>query len=122
MGRESHKYTVAVDMDGVLHSYASPWVSAETIPDPPVPGAIEWLNEIHKKFDIVIFTTRGATSPGQEAVLTWLRDNGYTGPLPKVTAVKPAALLYIDDRAYRFDGTNFPTAEEIHRLRPWNKP
>ncbi len=30
------RYTVAVDFDGVLHAYISPWVNAHTIPDPPV--------------------------------------------------------------------------------------
>jgi len=35
--------------------------------------------------------------------------------------VKPAALIYLDDRAVRFDGENFPEKSEIHALRPWNK-
>ncbi len=34
---------------------------------------------------------------------------------------KPPALVYIDDRAWRFEGV-FPTADEVHRARPWNKP
>jgi len=116
------KYTVAVDFDGVIHSYVGPWVAAEVIPDPPVAGAIEWLNEISKKFKVVIFTTRGATLAGRAAVITYLRENGYDPPkLIHVTHEKIAALVYVDDRGYRFDGTNFPTANEIHQLRPWNK-
>lgn len=127
------RYTIAVDFDGVLHSYISPWVNAHTISDPPVPGAMEWLNEISLKFDVVIFTTRGKTWRGRRAVRRWLWDHGYSFHLgfspPKnwtdldvtVTATKPPALIYLDDRAWRFAGT-FPTPDEIHRARPWKAP
>ena len=30
------KQTVAFDFDGVIHSYVTPWVSIEIIPDHPV--------------------------------------------------------------------------------------
>lgn len=109
-------------MDGVLHSYTSPWQGHETIPDPPVEGAIEWLNQITKKLDVVIFTTRGATARGQAAVLVWLGEHGYVGPALEVTNVKPPALIYLDDRAVRFEGPGtFPTVDQIHAARPWNK-
>lgn len=117
------RYTVAVDFDGVLHSHTSPWINAETIPDPPVPGAIEWLNAITKDFDIIIHTTRGEHLAGQVAVCEWLRLHGFdTAQLKRVTNIKPPALIYLDDRAYRFEGPGtFPTADEIHRAKPWNK-
>src|SRR5688572_12476798 len=111
--------TVAVDFDGVLHSYTSPWVNAETIPDPPVPGAIEWLTEISKHFDIVIHTTRGTRMDGRVAVSEWLEKYGFHGPRA-ITHEKLPALIYLDDRAWRFDGS-FPTADQIHDFRPWNK-
>lgn len=117
------KYTVAVDFDGVLHSYMSPWVSPEVIPDPPVAGAIDWLKAIEKDFTVVIFTTRGSTEAGKSAVREWLMVNGWpSGINVRVTDTKPAALIYLDDRGYRFMGPQaWPSAEDIHRLRPWNK-
>lgn len=116
------RYTVAVDFDGVLHSYTSPWINAETIPDPPVPGAVEWLNSIWKDFDVVIHTTRGATPQGVAAVYQWLAVNGFCGQIKLVTNIKPPALIYLDDRSYRFEGPGtFPSAEQIHRAKPWNK-
>ena len=115
-------FSIAVDFDGVIHEYVSPWIDAETIPDPPVPGAIEWLNEMREKFRIVVFTTRGKTETGRIAVATWLVARGYPAVPDDVTAEKPPALIYLDDRAVRFDGTNFPTADQIHRdFVPWNK-
>jgi hypothetical protein len=113
------RWTIAVDFDGVIHSYTSPWVDATTIPDPPVEGAIEWLNRIAKQFEVIIFTTRGKSLEGVKAVCEYLREHGCTID-PAVTWEKPPALVYIDDRAWRFEGT-FPTAHEIHMARPWNK-
>lgn len=122
MKREGEKYTICVDFDGVIHSYTSPWVSPEVIPDPPVPGAIDWLNEIQSKFAVVIHTTRAVTPLGQAAVVEWLDANGCLGAIEMmVTNTKEPALVYIDDRGYRFTGANFPTAREIHEARPWNK-
>lgn len=117
------RHTVAVDFDGVLHSYTSPWVDAVTIPDPPVPGSIEWLNEIAEDFDIVVHTTRAATLDGCAAICEWLRRHGFdTAQLKRVTHEKVAALVYIDDRAWRFTGPgSLPTAQQIHAARPWNK-
>lgn len=130
MKPKNEKYTVAVDFDGVLHMYASPWVNHHTIPDGPVPGAIQWLNEMCASFKVVIFTTRGKTWRGRRAVLQWLWKHGATSPKDAetwsdldfvVTDRKPPALVYLDDRAMRFAGV-FPAADDIHRARPWNKP
>ena len=125
------RYTVAVDFDGVLHSYTSPWINAHTIPDPPVDGAIEWLWETIQKFDVVIFTTRAKTWRGRWAVRRWLRRQAGLdrwehewgrGLMDAVVShEKLPALVYIDDRGWRFDGSNFPTAQQIHAARPWNK-
>lgn len=88
------------------------------MPDPPVPGAIEWLEEMAKTFEVLIFTTRGQYPEARMAIRDWLAEHGYRGPLLTVTHEKPAALVYLDDRAIRFEGV-FPTKEEIHRARPW---
>jgi len=138
-----------VDFDGVIHSYTSPWVNARTIPDPPVPGALEWLVEISRDFDVAIFTTRNHQWGGRRAVKRWLigqiadqwwvrhasvslvdaevdeaaeraaRELVNTWTFP---SHKPPALVYVDDRAWRFTGANFPSKDEIMRARPWNKP
>ena len=42
--------TVALDFDGVVHAYTTPWESHNIIPDAPVPGAkeaIEFLRELN---------------------------------------------------------------------------
>jgi len=70
---EPKKYTVAVDFDGVLHSYTSPWVNAKTIPDPPVPGAISWLFRIIQHFEVAILSTRNHQRGGVATMKKWLK-------------------------------------------------
>lgn len=128
---KDERYTVAVDFDGVIHEYSSPWVDAETIPDGPVAGAIEWLAETIQKLDVVIFSTRCKTWRGRRAVRAWLKQHAgmlwYPSPAAshglediKLSYEKLSALVYIDDRALRFEG-KFPSVTEIHQLKPWNK-
>lgn len=145
------RYTVAVDFDGVLHSYQTPWKNARTIPDPPVPGAINWLLATRSRFEVAIISTRNRTWLGRRAMRHWIHEHVFdhfwkmTNEMSTAWTVqdvmeeadqaawdfvnslqfpkhKPAALVYIDDRAWRFTGDNFPTADEIHAARPWNKP
>ncbi len=128
---ERKKYTIAVDFDGVIHSYSSPWVAAHVIPDAPVSGAIDWLFTMIQSFEVVIFTTRGKSWRGRRAVRQWVRRYAghlwYESPVTRgledirVTATKEAALIYLDDRAVRFNGSNFPSTQGVHAMRPWNK-
>lgn len=126
------RQTIAVDFDGVIHSYTSPWVAPHVIPDPPVAGAISWLLSMVRHFDVVIFTTRAKTWRGRRAIAAWLLRHGgedaYHGTpdgpgLEEITISyeKIPAIVYIDDRAWRFDGTHFPTRDEIWKAVPWGK-
>jgi hypothetical protein len=126
------RFTIAVDFDGVIHQYRTGWKNSWTIPDPPVEGAITWLLQMAREFDVVIYSTRCRSLRGRLAIRRWLREHAgnawYESPAGpgledvKLSAKKPKALLYVDDRGYRFTGANWPTAEQIRRLRPWNKP
>lgn len=130
------RYTIAVDFDGVIHSYSGTWQGHHVIADPPVPGAIEWLAGMVSRFDVAIMSTRNATWRGRRAMRRWLFENDPDAPssfalwcdqMPlgrvKFPKRKPPALAYIDDRALRFNGPGtFPTVDDVHRARPWNRP
>lgn len=130
MKYKKERYTIAVDFDGVIHSYKSPWVNAHTIPDAPVDGAIEWLFHTIQKMDIVIFSTRCKTWRGRRAIKQWIKKHADAiwWPSPdsvglenlKFSYKKIPALVYLDDRAMRFTGV-FPSVDEIHKAKPWNK-
>lgn len=97
---------VAVDFDGVLHSYTSGWTGPYP-KNPPNPGAVlavEALIEVG--YEVVVMTTRASTIEGEAAVIAWLEYHGFP-PLP-VTSHKIPALAYIDDRAVTFRNDNWP--------------
>lgn len=117
-----HRWVLAVDMDGVLHGYTSGWQGAEVLPDPPVPGAIAWLEDVTGHFEVAIHSTRCASQGGRWACLEWLERHGLSREaLAHVyfPEHKPSALLYVEDRGWRFDGQNFPTVDEIRAAKPW---
>lgn len=126
-----HRQTICVDFDGVLHAYTSGWKGATVIPDGPTPGAIQWLSDLTTFFDVVICSARARRPWGWWAVKRWLRREliAHWGAhahvahdvldAVKVSFIKPAAIVYIDDRAWRFDGKHFPTPVELKNHRPW---
>ncbi len=113
------KQTVCVDFDGVIHKAITPWTGDRNIPDEPVDGAIGWLTLMTDAFNVVILSSRARTHEGEVAILKWLVARGITGF--EVTAIKPPAIVYIDDRGYHFDGSNWPTEEMIRNFQPWNR-
>lgn len=123
---------LCLDFDGVLHSYTSGWQGADVVGDPPVPGAIDFLLDAAKYFDIAVCSSRSYQPGGVVAMKEWLvramaaeagcdyetargAVEGLRWPLEK-----PPAFLTIDDRALTFTG-RWPDPEELLRFRPWNK-
>lgn len=136
----SYRPTICVDFDGVLHAYTSGWKGATVIPDGPVitigddgkeHHAMAWLTKLTEDFDVVVCSARARRPWGWWAVRRWLRRElvNFWGAHPtvawdaidaiKVSFIKPAAIVYVDDRAYRFDGKHFPNAAELRAHRPW---
>lgn len=91
--------TVAVDFDGVIHRYSKGWQDG-VIYDPPVDGTFVALNVLATRHKVVIYTVRDDLN----AVWEWLKKYGLHIVVSEVTNLKPIAHLYIDDRAYRFEG------------------
>jgi hypothetical protein len=120
--------THAFDFDGVFHSYKSGWTGP--VPeDEPVEGAVEfthWARE--RDLLLEIFTRRVHPShrDREEAlagIYRYLEHYDFAKGLI-VTAEKPNALTYWDDRAFRFQGD----FEEVKRIisdpsliLPWTK-
>jgi hypothetical protein len=118
---EKCKIKIALDFDGVIHKYDTPIERDEQhlVHDPPVEGALEWVTEAIKRFDIIVYTARHVSPGGIKATKAWLKKWGF--PDLEVTGVKPIARLYIDDRGYQFTGTNWPDFEYIENFSPWNR-
>ena len=81
------KPTVCFDFDGVIHSYTSPWKGCDVIPDPPVDGIKEVLQELKDKgYIIAITTSRALNKSGKFAVEKYLNEYGI--PYDAITAEK----------------------------------
>lgn len=131
-----HKYTgyhatlkpkkgaVALDFDGVINSYKSNFVAVDVVPDPPVEGSLEAIREyLDFGFTVYIYSTRNEWPEGRQCIHDWLLEHGlekeYVDKL-EIVSGKPIAKIYVDDRAWHFDGTKFPTIDEIQYYRPWH--
>ena len=127
---------ICLDFDGVVHSYTSGWKGPRSIPDPPVDGALEWIEMmLNSGFDVSILSSRGRYFGGRWAMKRWLHawcgpspdgpcpwDGGIAAGLSMVQfpRAKPPAHISVDDRGLNFAGV-FPTREEVEAFTPWRQ-
>lgn len=130
----TRKPILCIDFDGVLHGYQSGWQGVGKCPDPPVPGAAEFLYEAVKHFRVMIHSSRSKSIRGRWAMQAYVREHldtwtTFCPDLPTYDRVsdaiewpwfKPPALITIDDRALTFDGS-WPEIAALKAFRPWNK-
>lgn len=115
-----NKPTIVFDFDGVIHSYVSGWKGVTEIPDPPVPGIREVIDKLHEiGYYIVIVSTRSAKSEGRIAMSEWLKEHDIY--YDDIEAIKPPALVYIDDRAICFRGDTHALVAQIINFKPWTE-
>jgi len=102
---------IGVDFDKVIHQCSKGYYDG-TIYDPPVEGAEDLLRRLSDKYTVVVYTCkarkdRGLVNgkTGTELVWEWLRQYNFDQYVSKVTAEKPRAVCYIDDKAIRFENT-----------------
>jgi len=99
---------LGIDFDGVIHKCSKGYYDG-TIYDDPIEGAYQALEEMSKKYTLIIYTCkakpdRGLVNgkTGTELVWEWLEKHNMSQFVSKVTSEKPRAVAYIDDKAIRF--------------------
>ncbi|HYC92780.1 MAG TPA: hypothetical protein VEO54_26460 [Thermoanaerobaculia bacterium] len=98
---------VCVDLNGVLDAYTG-WRGPEHW-DPPRDGAESFLRSLRDHgFRVVIFTTRWAADARR-----WLDEHGLGSYVDEVTDRKPAAHVFVDDRAVCFRGDFDATLSDV---------
>lgn len=111
---------LAIDFDGVLHSHTSRRTTASEIPDPPVPGALEFVKQALPHFKITVVSSRLSEVSGRDAVINWLAQHEFPIERMAFSVGKPPAFVTLDDRAMTFTGS-FPSPEDLLEFIPWNK-
>ena len=100
---------LGIDFDGVIHDDSKGFHDG-TIYGEPIPGALDALKTLSKHFRIIIFTAKAKPDrplingmSGSELVEEWLLKYDVLKHVAEITSEKPRALLYIDDKGYRFE-------------------
>lgn len=124
------KPILCLGFDGVIHSFKSGWKGATVIPDPPVPGAMEFIAATIDHFHVDIFSSRSADPLGRRAMWSYVKKHleEAVGEIEASRIIslidfpfdKPAAFVSIDDRAITFEG-KWPDIEALKAFKPWNK-
>ena len=118
---DKEQKTIAVDFDGVLHSNIGGWDGAMPKNDPNN-GSKAFIDKLLKRgYEVVIFSARARLKSGREGIRSWLEEHDF--PKLQVTSEKPHAVLYIDDRGFRFNG-DFDQALKFidgDKIDPWYK-
>jgi hypothetical protein len=107
-GFKNQSTVLAIDFDGVLHNAYDGWGDGTCYGD-PMPGSIDAIISLSKKYDIIIFTAKAKPDrplvngkTGVSLVKEWLEKYDILKYVSDVTSEKPRAELYIDDNGYRF--------------------
>jgi hypothetical protein len=124
------KPILCLDFDGVIHSYTSGWQGADVVPDPPVPGAFEFMQTALDEFTVAIYSSRSHAPGGLAAMQAWVAEWAARALPPGASQAltaqltwpqeKPKAFVTLDDRAVTFTG-EWPSVAALRAFRPWNK-
>ena len=103
------KPILVLDFDGVIHGYQSGWKGAANIPDPPVPGAQEFIVGALDKFEVHILSSRSHQWGGRRAMKRWLWEwlvtEGDANPSKPKKIIAEWWQNYVDDEEYPADAT-----------------
>lgn len=92
--------TLSIDLDNVIHRYNSHYQGRYNIYDEPMEGAVEAIKELHRRgWRLIILTCRPIRITEK-----WLEKYGLLQYFEEVSNIKQPAKVYIDDRAYLFQG------------------
>ena len=108
------KKKILLDLDGVLNTYTGNFDVAN-IPSIKE-GAINFLQELAKNYEIKIFTVRSI-----ELVNEWVIKNNIQNYISGITNTKEAAWLIVDDRCICFNGCYDKLLADIACFKVWHR-
>jgi phosphoheptose isomerase len=112
---------VGIDFDGVIHRNSKGYYDG-TIYDEPIDGSREALEKLASKYTVIVYTCKARSDrglvngkTGTQLIWEWLRKYDLDQYVSKVTAEKPRARFYVDDKAVRFEDweSTFEMIEKI---------
>jgi hypothetical protein len=108
-GFEGDLKNLAIDFDGVIHTFDRGWYDGTCYGD-PIEGSLEAIKKLSESYSIIIFTAKAKPSrplvngkTGTELVEEWLTKHGVMKYVKEITSEKPRSQIYIDDKGYHFE-------------------
>jgi len=107
-GFENELKNIAVDFDGVVHTFDKGWHDG-TCYGEPIDGSLDALKTLSQNYNVIIFSAKvrpdrplvdGKT--GLQLVDEWLKKHNVRELVSDITHEKPRAEFYIDDKAIEF--------------------
>ena len=102
------KINIGIDFDGVIHKCSKGYYDG-TIYDDPIEGSYDALKKLAEKYTVIVYTCKARADrglvdekTGTQLVWEWLEKHQMSQFVSKVTAEKPRAVAYIDDKAIQF--------------------
>ena len=90
--------TIAIDFDGVIHSYHQGFQGLENAYGDVHPGARKAISKLHESgFKLIVLSSRPAY-----VIRDWLKKYALDIYFEEITNVKRPASFYIDDHAVEF--------------------
>ena len=106
---QEQKNNIAIDFDGVIHDDHMGFHDG-TIYGSIIPNSKAALAKLSKNFNLILFTAKAKpdrplvnNKSGSELVRDWLIKNEISDYISEITSEKPRALIYIDDKGFRFE-------------------
>jgi hypothetical protein len=100
---------LAIDFDGVIHENNLGFHDG-TIYGDILPGAKSAIMQLAKQYKLVIYTAKAKVDrplingkTGVELIWEWLEMHSIDKCIHSITAEKPRSIVYIDDKAIRFE-------------------
>lgn len=110
---KEQKENVCVDFDGVIHNDHLGFYDG-TIYGDIIQGSKKALQQLSEKYNVILFTAKAKSDrpiikgkTGIQLIWQWLEKYNIKQYVSQITAQKPRALCYIDDKAIRYQNNNW---------------
>lgn len=107
-GFEKELKNIAVDFDGVVHTFDKGWHDGTCYGD-PIEGSLEAIKTLAETYNVIIFSAKVRPDrplvmekTGLQLVDEWLKKHDVRKYVSDITHEKPRAEFYIDDKAIEF--------------------
>ena len=110
------KYTIVFDFDGVINPYRAGYNGGYLVED-PTPGIKEVIEALRKNYKVVVVSSRARDIVGFNGIVKYLKEHNIS--VDGVTSEKVPALVYIDDRGLKFEGTSDGLLGKIYKFTTW---